>query len=452
MKNLFIKSILICVLFFLFTPFIFAQDYENQEIIEIEYPVVTEIDTLQIFIRNSQYKQAVEFINGKEATKDLLYQKALCYRYLNNNSNAIEILKQLTEEYPDDISLMQQLAFSYEATAKYNKSIECYKNMLAVDSANTYFKVRIADMLFRAEKYALALDAYNQIDLSYNPNYLTRCIAMCYEKLNQQNQAKKYFSKAWELNENDAYSANSLVKIQIKEEDFVAAYIDSERFIKTDSTDATMNALNAFVYYNMDQLDIAIERFEKCVEKGDNSLLVNRSLGFSYYLTGEDSLALPFLQQALLQDTTSANVVYVLGKLNLKLGYYPEAIDCFLKVIDIITPSKTLLYDSHKGLAFSHEKDGNFRKAVGAYNTTLSFTQKNNERMELLYSMATISDKKLKDYMNAVYFYKQYYSCLLNFQNSLKDEKEIKENESKLIALEEYIRQLEAEVKKNNSR
>ena len=435
---------MICVLFLLCSPFIWAQDYESQEIIEI--------DTLQMYIRNAQYKQAIEFISEKEQTKELLYQKALCYRYLNNNSNAIEILKPLTEEYPDDISLMLQLALCYEALAKYSKSIECYDNMLEIDSANTYFEVRKADLLFRAEKYNLALDIYNRIDLSYNPNYLTRNIAMCYEKLNQQDLAKNYFSRAWELNENDAYSANSLVKIEIKEEDFLAAYIDSERFIKIDSTDATMNALNAFVYYNMDQFDIAINRFEKCVEEGDNSLLVNRSLGFSYYLTGEDSLALPFLRQALLQDTTSANVVYVLGKLNLKLGYYPEAIDCFLKVIDIITPSKTLLYDSHKGLGFAHEKEGDFIKAIGAYNTTLSFTQKNNERMELLYSMATISDKELKDYMNAVYFYKQYYTCLLNFQNSLKDEKEIKENESKLIALEEYIRQLEAEVKKNNSR
>ena len=452
MKNLFIKSFLISVLIFLYSPFILAQDSENQEIIEVEYSSITEIDTLQVFMQNAQYNQAIEFINQKEPTKEFLYQKALCYRHLNNNLQAIEILKLLTEEYPDDISFMLQLAYCYEVLAKYSKSIECYDNMLAIDSTNTYFEVRKADLLYRAEKYSLALDAYNRIDLSYNPNYLTRCIAMCYEKLNQQELAKSYFSRAWELNEQDAYSANSLVKIQVKEENFTAAYVDSERFIKIDSTDATMNALNAFVYYNMDNYDTAIERFEKCVEQGDNSLLVNRSLGYSYFLTGKDSLALPFLQQAVLHDITNTNLLYILGKVNLKLGNYPEAVNCFRNLIEKITTPNILFYNAHKDLAQAYENNKDFRKAVGSYNNALRFTDNNDNKMELLYPAATIADKELKEYNYALYLYKQYQVCLFNYLNSLQDENDINETQSKLTALDEYINQLEAEVKKNNSR
>jgi len=440
MKHIAVKSILFCVLIFLYTPLFLAQDSEYQEQIEI--------DTLQIFLRNAQYRQAIEFINKIEPDRELLYQKALCYRYLNNHSKAIEILIPLLEEYPDDIPVILQLASCYDAVSQYSKSIDCYDNLLRIDSTNTYFEVRKADLLYRAEKYTLALDAYSRIDLSYNPNYITKCIAMCYEKLNQQDIARDYYNKAWELNEQDSYSANSLVKIQVKEEDYLSAFDNSEKFIKTDSANATMNALNAFVYYNLDYYDIAIERFEKCLLQGDSSLIVNRSLGFSYYLTGKDSLAHPFLQQAFMQDTTNTNVLYVLGKVNYKLSYYQEAIDCFIKLIDKINPSNTLLFSINKEFALALEKNGEFQRAINTYNSALRYTTSNNNRMDIFFLMATISEKELKNYYAAVSYYKQYRLCLFNYQSSLTDDKEIDEIENKLTALDEYIKYLTEESEK----
>jgi tetratricopeptide (TPR) repeat protein len=443
MKPFQIKFIPVCILFFLCSPFVRAQDLEYQE-----QTKQVEADTLQIYIRNAQYRRAVEYINGLEPNKDVLYQKALCFRYLNNYASAIEILDTLSEEYPDDIPVKLQLALCYEAVSQYMKSIDCYNQMLLIDSTNTYFEVRKADLLYRSEKYYAALDAYNRIDLSYNPNYITRCMGMCYEKLNQPDEAKYYYGKAWELNTQDAYSANSLVKLQVKEEDYISAYDISERFIGKDSTNATMNALNAFVYYNLDYYDMAIERFEKCLQREDSSLLVNRSLGFSYYLTGNDSLAHPFLKQAFLQDTTNNNVLYILGKVNYKLGYYQEAVDCYMKMIENLIPSNVLVYGVYKGLAMANEKNGTFELAMRNYSKALGYTQDNSDKMELYYAMATLLDKELKNYLRALYYYKEYRLCLFNYQSSLKDEQEIDEIESKLTALDEYIKQLTEDTTK----
>jgi len=434
MKHLLTKSILIYILFFLHIPLVWTQDFEYKEQIKI--------DTLQMCMQNAQYQQAVEFINRMEPTKELLYQKALCYRYMNDYSNAINILNTLSEEYPDDIQVMLQLALCYEAVSQYSKSIDCYNNLLRIDSTNTYFEMRKADLFYRSEKYTSALDAYVQIDSTYNPGYIAKCIAMCYEKLNQADIAKNYYSKAWELNEQDTYSANSLVKIQVKEEDYLSAYVSSEQFIKTDSTNATMNALNAFVYYNMNYLDIAIERFEKCLQQGDSSLLVNRSLGLSYFLTGKDSLANLFLQQAFLQDTTNTNILYILGKVNFKLGYYPEAVECFSKIIEKLTSSDALLCNVNKELALAYEKDGSFNRALEAYSTALRYTQNNEDKMGLFYAMAKISDEDIKNYNAALAYYREYRLCLFNYQSSLTDEQKINEIESKLTALDEYIKQL----------
>jgi len=436
------KLVLTWTLFFLYTFYALAQDSTLQE--------QQKADSLQFYIQNAQYQQAIEYIDRSEPTKDLLYQKALCLRYLNDYSNAIEVLDTLSEKYPDDIPIKLQLAICYEAVAQFPKSIDCYNQVLQIDSTNTYFEVRIADLLFRSEKYALALDTYSRVDSTYNPNYIAKSMAMCYEKLNQLDSAKNYYSKAWELDARDVYSANSLVKIYMKKEDYVSAYQYSEQFIEKDSTNVTMNAMNAYSYYNLKYYDIAIKRFEKCLQQGDSSLIVNRSLGFSYFLLGKDSIARPFLQQAFLQDTTNNNVLFTLGKVNYELGYYPEAVECFSKMVEKMVPSDILVYTIYKELAMALEKNQNFPDAINSYETALNYTSDNADKMDVYYSIATIMEKKLKNYGMAALYYSQYRTTLLNYQNSLKDDEQdkINEIETKLTALDKYIESLREEAKK----
>jgi len=439
MKHLPVKSILFFFLFLLYAFDGWGQDTDLQE------PIVS--DTLQLYIRNAQYGQAIEFINRQEPTKELLYQKVLCFRYLNDYSTAIAILDSLSAEYPEDVPVILQLALCYEAASLYSKSMDCYDHLLRIDSTNTYFEVRKADLLFRSEKYAPALAIYSRIDSTYSPNYIARCQAICYDKLNQSDSAKMYYSKAWGLDSLDAYSANSLVKLCLKNEDYLSAYTYSEQFIANDSTNATMNALNAYTYYNMKYYDIAIERFEKCLQQGDSSSLVNSSLGFSYYLIDKDSLARPFLQQAFLQDTTNNNVLYNLGKVNFDLGYYPDAAECFQKMVDKLVPSDVLLFNLYKSLAMAQEKSGMFDMAMDTYRKALGWTEDNKDKMELFFSMATISEHEFKNNPMAIDYYKEYRRCLFNYENSLDEEEQDSINgiESKLKALDEYIQSLRVE-------
>jgi tetratricopeptide (TPR) repeat protein len=447
------KSLVFTVLFFICTNLVWAQDLENTEIADdVKTADTVAVSDLSTYLQNAQYLKAIEYIDQQEPTKELLYQKAICYKSLSDYSKAGEILESLSEAYPEDIPIRLQLALCYEATLLFGKSIVCYDKLVELDSTNTYFRVRKADLLYRSEKYQEALSVYFKIDTAYNPNYIIRSIAMCHDKLNQTEHARACYAEAWDLNPKDAYSALSLVKLLANRQEYRYALRCSEAFILQDSTNLQMNVLNAFIYYNTDQYDEALQRFEKCLAQGDSTLLVNRSVGNIYYIQGKDSLALPYLNQAYLQDTTNMIVLYSLANINCKLKLYPEALVCYTKLLDRLTSNGNLHFLVLKGMGMSLEGNGTYQDAMSFYKQAIQKTQFIDDQMDVYYRLANICENGMKDYNQTLFYYGKYRLSLFNYQNSLKDEADIEEIEQKLIALDEHIRKLKEahDVDKNN--
>jgi tetratricopeptide (TPR) repeat protein len=421
---------------------LFAQDFDDS--------VKKESDELSVFLRNAQYQNAIAYIDRQEPTKDLLYQKALCYKYLNDYSAAITILESLAENHPADVSILLQLALSYESTQHFRKSIACYDKLVEIDSVNTYFRVRKADLLYRLEDYQAALSVYLKIEPDYNPNYVIRSIAMCHDKLDQSERARNCYAEAWSINPHDAYSAVSLVKIFVKLKDYPFALRYSEDFMKMDSTNLQINVLNAFCYYNMSMNDEATKRLEKCREQGDSSLIVNRTLGNIYYIEKKDSLAVKYLNHAYLQDTTNMNVLYCLANSNYNLQLFPEAIDCYMKIVDRLDGSEALRFLADKGLGMSYEGNGKYLNAMSFYLRAVNITPYPEHKAEMYYRLGNLCEQNNKDYNFAISYYKKYRVSLVNYQSSLKEEDEkIAEIEQKLEALDEHLLWLAAEQEKN---
>ena len=403
------------------------------------------------FLRKAHYQQAIEYIDMQTSTRDIEYQKALCYKWLSNYSKAIEILENLQKNYPDDIPIQLELAQCYEIRLQYQQSIHCYENLMKADSTNTYFQVRKADLLYRAEKYTTALENYLQIDPeTYNPVYLKKSIALCYEKLNRPDSAKVYYQAAWEMDAKDVFSALSLVKLCIQQKDYSQALLHSETFLVTDTANTQMNVLNAFAYYNLNNYEEAAHRFEKCRMDGDSSLMVNRSLGISYFFLKKDTAAYPCLQQAYEHDTTNMTVLYSLASVNYNLSHYPEAIQAYQKLIENALPNRNALYTYYAGLALAYEKSGSYQDAVMFYTDARSYASTNAQRMELFFNLSVLLEYDLKDYNGAIYYYTQYQAALLDYQAALEDQQnpdpeQVKEIEFKLNELDKHIRKLKTE-------
>ena len=210
--------------------------------------------------------------------------------------------------------------------------------------------------------------------------------------------------------------------------------------------------MHAVAYYNKNLYGNAAPRFEKCRAVGDSSLTVIRSLGISYFFLENDSAAYPYLKQAYESDTTNMTVLYAIASVSHNLGHYPEAIRAYQKLIEHELPNMNALYTYYFGLAKAYEKNNLYQDAAKYYITTINYASSIAQRMELFFNLSVLLEYDLKDYTKAIYYYTQYQSALLNYQDALLEQpnpnpEQVKEVEFKLTALNEHMQKLKAEHK-----
>jgi tetratricopeptide (TPR) repeat protein len=426
------KTIILSCLFIICIFSVFSQNTKNN---------LTEL------LKNYQYQKALEYIETQEPSKELFCQKALCYKALGEYQKAIFILELLNKEYKDDIQILSELAICYQATANRKASVECYDELIRIDTANIYFKIQKAELQFQQGRYEDALSLfYNIYNQNNSPNTLKQ-IAQCYEMMNEVDSAMTYYRKTLSENPSDAYSVASLTNICLKEGLLPEGKDCSQAFMNMDTTNLQVNLLNALCYYASEQeYDEAINRFAKCELRGDTGLILNRSLGTSYYMIKNYYYSELYLDKAFRQDTTNNTVLFALATSSMELGDHWKSTPLFNKLLSRVKPDSTMLTLCYKNLALSYQRGSQYKEAAETYIKSLNYT-KPSQRMSLYFTIANIYDDRLDDPQNALTYYIPYRETLVNYLETLKNKSEenkdrIKDSEKRIKALDEHILEL----------
>jgi tetratricopeptide (TPR) repeat protein len=417
MKKIFLTFCLFSITISSFTQDVVIQQSDS---VILEPPLIPAIeipdDLTQVdeYMRLFQYRKALDLMAKMEPTKALLEKKAVCHTNLYEYPQAIEILEQFSKRNPKDVALKLQLISLYEPTQKYSKTMSCYQELVNMDPTNDYYRIQMANFLYSRDNFKDALETYKSVCDSCDNNFLVRRLAMCYEKLNDIKTAKYHYAKAWDLDTTDGFSAATLVKLLIVDKQYDLAIYASDRYVAFDSTYSPMNSLNAFAYYCSDMYDKSAGLFQKCMQKGDSSLLVTRGLGISHFFMERDSLANLPLQLAYTKDTTNLKVLYPLAQTYYNLGNYPEAIECYKELLKRKVPTEEELYKYYKGLGDAYYDNEDFELAIGKLHMALQHVIEYRDKVELHKKMAHCFDHELKDYIRALTHYESYKSGLVS--------------------------------------
>lgn len=415
---------------------------------QVEYSLIDD------YIASYQFDKALRYIDSLEETKELLKQKALCYKGLDNYSKAIEVLKSLSQADKHDLKLKSEMVLCYQALSNWSESLACYDELISLDSLNIYYKIKRAEMLFRLEDYKAALSDYKMLSDKYGLTNMIKRSAQCFENINLPDSAIVYYTEAIKADTTDVFSIASLININIKLKNFGSAIQLSDDFVEKDSTNKQINLLNGLSYYGADFYDEAALRFERCYLNGDSSLVVNRSLGISYYSLGENDKAFPYLLKAHTQDTTNNRVLYCLGVVSNEMRNFNNSVIYFQKILEKTIPSDMILYLYYRGLAKGYEGLEEYENAVANYKEAAKYGQQ-NQNMYLYFTLGTIYDYELEEPSLALEYYVRYQNGLKNYLEKLKQKEdkedafEIKNVEASILSLNSHIGRLEKDLAKN---
>lgn len=432
------KQLFTILFFFVSLSSVFAQDTKNE---------------LSNYLHNFQYQKALEYIETQTATKELLQQKAFCYKALGNYYKSIEILEPLAIEYKNDIPIKVELALNYQMVSLFHQSAEVYDELIRMDSMNSYFKIQKADLLYQQSKYNEALVIYQSLISQGSSNTMLKRSAQCFDKMNLPDSAMLYYKKAWEMNDKDAFSAANYINLCLKNKHILEAQVFSDIYIERDSTDKQINLLNALAYYTLDLYEEAVARFDKCYQQGDSSLIVNRSLGIAHYSLGESEQAIKYLDKAYAQDSTNMNVLYCLAVTCNDMLQYDKATEYFNNLLSRTIPPDMTLYLYYKGLGSAYAGNEQNKDAIEAYKLALNYAG-DNQKMYLYPRIANLYEFFLQDEAEACKYYQLQYASLNNYLEGLKmqekkDSAEIATGELRVSKLDEYIRNLQTRIQEN---
>ena len=407
-------------------------------------------DEIGTYIQNFQYQKALNILEEMEATKENLEQKAFCYKALGRYKEAIGTLDSLVNNYPAQLQTLVDLATCYDYTGKLQESINCYDTLISRDSANVYFKLQKADLLYRKSDYQHALTIYKILNEEYDFKNAIKRSAQCFEKMNMIDSAMYYYDLAWSIDSTDNFSAANLINLNLKTEYYGNAIRLSDTFVEKDSTDKQINLLNALSYYMSDLYEEAVPRFLKCHADGDTSVIVNRSLGLCYYSLKESFKAMTFLDVAYRQDTTNNNVLYCLAISCSEMAEPERAITYFHKLLDRTIPPDLTLYLYYRNLASTYGKVKKYEETIDNYMNAINYGN-DNQKMNLYYLIGDLYISKLDDKPKALEYFKLYRTSIGKYlekekNNPEPDQEEIKATIEKITHLEKYITDLEKEI------
>jgi len=227
--------------------------------------------------------------------------------------SSVDEFTKLIEEYPDEIIPYRSFALAYTRTAQYSKAIE----ILNIGISNVAKDNKIALKMDKLEFLAKKGEAKNEAELksltvdiaetAKEPKHIAktyRVLGSYFNEINQAEKAKKAFIVAF----NSARADNdNLVAIANHFRDTKEYKI--ELYFRTLVADLFPNDESALVnlgncHYNLNQLDLAYQRYSKAAQKGDNAgAWVHGNLGNLYNRVGLHQLGMESLERALKIDS-----------------------------------------------------------------------------------------------------------------------------------------------------
>jgi protein O-GlcNAc transferase len=283
-------------------------------------------------------------------------QLALKYLQTGDLQNAENVLSEIVQKQPDNISILNLLGLLYYQLQKYDSAIDIMKKLIGLDQNNFQAHFIIAHSLQEKGQLDEAV-IYYQEALKLNPDIadVHYNLGTIYQERKQLDKAVECYQKALQINPSDAviyYNLANTFQENKQTDEAITCYKKALQF-SPDLFDAHYNL--GILFKDKGELDDAISNFQKALQLNPNLAQAYAHLGLALQDKGEPDGAIHAFHKALELNPNNVFAYYGIGVALGDKGNLEESANVYRKALELV-PDNVLAYCNLGGILLDQGK------------------------------------------------------------------------------------------------
>lgn len=346
-------------------------------------------------MNNYDYEAALQLMEKTPSSIPLLYLKGKALKELGRNNEALNVFNQLTKQDSLNPRAYIEAGECYKTLGKFQPALLCYKRVLDLKPDHKYARIQYISQLLNLQKYQEALGESTALVEQDSSATILHLKAQSLEGLySDPNIQIGAYMEIHERYPDDYLAASKLASLYIRNNYYDYAIETCEAYRKTDTTNATVNRLEAQAYCLNQEYQKALERYQPLLAQGDSSFYNCYYAGISHYALNQPYEAHDLLEAARKHAPDHIDLLYYLGKACSKTLWKKKGMEYMEDAIRLVFPQDSVVARLYGGLADCCREAAEPRKQIKALMQQYKY---NPQAHYVLYKAAFVSFYHLKD-------------------------------------------------------
>lgn len=346
-------------------------------------------------MNNYDYEAALQLMEKTPSSIPLLYLKGKALKELGRNNEALNVFNQLTKQDSLNPRAYIEAGECYKTLGKFQPALLCYKRVLDLKPDHKYARIQYISQLLNLQKYQEALGESTALAEQDSSATILHLKAQSLEGLySDPNIQIGAYMEIHERYPDDYLAASKLASLYIRNNYYDYAIETCETYRKTDTTNATVNRLEAQAYCLNQEYQKALERYQPLLAQGDSSFYNCYYAGISHYALNQPYEAHDLLEAARKHAPDHIDLLYYLGKACSKTLWKKKGMEYMEDAIRLVFPQDSVVARLYGGLADCCREAAEPRKQIKALMQQYKY---NPQAHYVLYKAAFVSFYHLKD-------------------------------------------------------
>lgn len=370
---------------------------------------------VRLLLINEKYEELVSVTDTlmvpDSIKAEMNYYTGQAFRELSMHDSALYCFQQAHAGDSLNLSYGKAVGRAYHSLGRTREAIQVFEDGLAKDPLDRKLRIDLAALYLSRRQYAESLGLYRNLIEGDSLNYLFyKQAGRCFLTTGPEDSTLYYFEKAFKLNPADPYLTQQITNMYLRKKDLDMAFETMRKGFQYDMDNPDLLRLRGYLWFVDNNYKLAIDDFTESALQDSNSAFTYKYLGLSYFEVRLYDDSREALSRAFQLDSLDAETVFFLGSACRWSKHEEEAVEYYLKTIELLKPLPGQLKNTHIQLAELYKVLHRFDLALEAYREAYSYDTLDNV---IFFRMAQVYDQNLDQKRLAIEYYEKYLSGMV---------------------------------------